>query len=111
MPTFIYRLTPARAEMPSNPTDDESRVIGEHFAYLCEAASAGKLHLAGRTMNESDVWGICIFEADSEEAAREFMSNDPGVKQGVQLGELFPFRTALWGAEPEGCFDFRPNST
>lgn len=109
MPTFIYRLTPARADMPNDPTDEEVRVIGEHLAYLCEAARAGKLHLAGRTMNESGVWGICIFDANSDEEALEFMNNDPGVKHGVQLAELFPFKTALWGAEPEGCFDFQPN--
>ncbi|MBL8040441.1 MAG: hypothetical protein JNM04_03735, partial [Chthonomonas sp.] len=41
-----------------------------------------------------------------DDAAQHFMRNDPGIKQGVQLGELFPFRAALWGEKPPGCFDF-----
>ena len=107
MPTYIYRLTPARAEMPTSPTEEESRVIGEHFEYLCQAARARTVHMAGRTLGSDAVWGICIFDAPDDDAAQHFMRNDPGIKQGVQLGELFPFRAALWGKEPPGCFDFR----
>ncbi len=80
------------------PTAEEERVVGEHFAYLQGLTERGVLILAGRTLNtDESSFGIVIFWALSEQAAREIMENDPALRQGVMKGELFPYRVALMG--------------
>jgi uncharacterized protein YciI len=39
-----------------------------------------------------------ILRADSEEAARNVVDNDPAVERQVMRAELFPFRIALMEA-------------
>ena len=96
---FLYRIQPTRPEMLSEgPTADEEKVVSEHFAYLRGLTEQGVLILAGRTLNRDESsFGIVIFRASSEKAAREMMGNDPAVRKGVMNAELFPFRIALMG--------------
>jgi uncharacterized protein len=100
MPYFVYRIQPTRPEMLSaEPTELEARVVAEHFAYLSALTAQGIVILAGRTLTADErSFGIVIFEADSESAARELMSRDPAVLQGVMRAELWPFRIALWSS-------------
>ena len=52
--------------------------------------------LAGRTLNTDErSFGIVIFRADSEEAARRVMDQDPAVRNRVMRAELYPYRIAL----------------
>jgi len=52
--------------------------------------------LAGRTLNTDErSFGIVIFRADSEEAARRVMEQDPAVRNRVMRAELYPYRIAL----------------
>jgi len=52
--------------------------------------------LAGRTLNTDErSFGIVIFRADSEEAARRVMDQDPVVHNRVMRAELYPYRIAL----------------
>ncbi len=94
---FIYtlRLVP-RLTNPDNWTEMENEIVGRHFRMLQGLLEEGKLVLAGRTqtMNEK-TFGIVILEVESEEEARSIMENDPGVKEGVMMAELFPYRVAL----------------
>ena len=54
--------------------------------------------LAGRTLtSEYGGFGIIIFSAGSELAARHLMLNDPAVMARVMRAELYPFRIALLG--------------
>lgn len=94
---FLYRIQPARPEMLTDgPTPEEAAIVGEHFAYLQGLMAQGTLMLAGRTLNtDPSSFGIVIFFAESEAAARAIMGNDPAVRQGVMCAELFPYRTAL----------------
>jgi uncharacterized protein YciI len=103
---FIYKLTPTRSKMLSaGPTDSESSALADHFAYLEKLVSAGKVHLAGRTLSEDEhTFGLVIFYAESESAASGLMSGDPAVQQGVMTAELFPFRIALCG-DPEALHE------
>lgn len=51
----------------------------------------GAVLLAGRALNtDPSSFGIVILEAESEEAARELVQNDPAVKASVFRAELFP---------------------
>jgi uncharacterized protein YciI len=52
--------------------------------------------LAGRTSTtNTGSFGIIVFSAADDTAARAIMENDPAVKEGVFKAELYPFRVAL----------------
>lgn len=99
MEQFIYKLLPTRADMLlDGMTDRENEVTASHFAYLEDLKEKGVLKLAGRTTNtDASGFGVVIFEAKNEEAARLIMANDPAVKEGLLAAKLFPFRIALMG--------------
>jgi uncharacterized protein YciI len=96
-PTFLYvlRLAP-NLQQDSAWTDRERGMVGAHFQYLKAATEAGHLLLAGRTDEPLDkTFGLVIFEADDEAAARRFMEDDPAVKAGVMSATLHPYEVAL----------------
>jgi len=80
-------------------TPEEEAVVEEHFKYLQEKLQKGELYLAGRTLDE-EPFGIAIFQAESQEAARDFMVNDPAVKNHVMTAELHTYRIALIKDKP-----------
>ena len=96
---FIYRVQPTRpAMLTEGPTPDEAEVVEQHAAYVSELTKQGVVQLAGRTLNaDPSAFGIVIFRADSEPAARSIMERDPAVKHGVMRAELFPYRIAFAG--------------
>jgi len=96
---FIYVVRPTRLEMlTAGPTPEEDAIVGAHFEYLKELAEKGTVLLVGRTQNnDGSTFGLCIFEAGSEEEAREIMNRDPAVDRGVMNAELFPYRIAIKG--------------
>ncbi len=104
MPQFLYILTPTRAEMlTEGPTEDEQRITGEHFRYLQNLCRNGVVHLAGRTLETgADTIGLVIFQAESEETARELMENDPAVRNDVMRAEVFPYSIALANVQATG---------
>jgi uncharacterized protein YciI len=94
---FLYRIRPTRFEMVSvRPTAEEAEIVSQHFNYLKDLMEQGVVILAGRTLSiDEDGMGIVIFRAESEDAARAIMANDPAVRQGVMSAKLFPYRIAL----------------
>ena len=83
-------------------TDRENEIIESHFAYLSDLKEKGVVKLAGRTTNtDATSFGVMIFEAEDEDAAREIMANDPAIKGSVLAAQLFPFRIALMGNPAE----------
>lgn len=100
---FLYRIQPTRpAMLTSGPTVAEAEATQAHFAYLQAARDAGVVLGAGRTLTtDESTFGIVIFRAPDEAAARELMENDPAVAAGVMRAELFPFRVALWAARAD----------
>lgn len=101
MNQFAYVLRPTRPKMLTDgPTDDEARLVGDHFTYLQGLLAAGSLKLAGRATDAGErAFGIVIFEAVDSAAASSLMAADPAVRGGVMRAELFPFRIALMGGE------------
>jgi uncharacterized protein YciI len=82
--------------LTTRPTDEESKVLEQHFNYLKDLTAKGEVLLVGRTMNRDETsFGIIIFHAASEEAARRIMEGDPAVQQGVFRASLFPFQILL----------------
>lgn len=92
---YVLKLIPTLLD-ESNWTDREEKAVDDHFNMLQELLAAGKLILAGRTLNmDEKTFGIVILEVDYEEEAQTIMKNDPAVAGGVMTAELFPYRVAL----------------
>lgn len=97
---YVLRLVP-RLHSDSAWTKDDEAALGRHFARFKKAVETGELILAGRTMEPGDkTFGIAIFTAADEKAAREFMENDPAVVAGLMTAELHPFAVALERKNP-----------
>lgn len=108
MQQSLYRIQPTRLGMlTEGPTERESEILNEHFAYLQKLAAEGTVLLAGRTLNDDErTFGIVVFVAESTAAAAELVHSDPAVKHRVMRAELFPYRIALWApTRPEGAED------
>jgi len=95
MAHWLYRIVPSRPGMVADATPDEQRLVGAHFAYLVELRDRGILILAGRTQEAEGTFGVSIFEADDEAAARAVMEADPAVAAGVFVASLHPYRIAV----------------
>jgi len=97
MKQYLYRIRPARTAMLSEgSTSFEEEAINAHAVYVKGLIDSGTGALAGRTLNEDDAaFGIVIFRAGSDEAARAVMEADPAVAAGVMTADLFPYRVAF----------------
>ena len=94
---FIYVLKPIpRLLKEENWTEREEDIVNKHFNFLKEMLAEGKLILAGKTDGlDEKTFGIVIIDVDSAEEAFAFMNNDPGVREGVMVAELYPYRVAI----------------
>jgi uncharacterized protein len=95
---FLYRIQPVRHDMLTKGANEiESRIISDHFNYLKRLTDNGVVILAGRTQNtDYSSFGIVLLKAETIEAAREVMLNDPAVKNNVFRAELYPYKTSLF---------------
>jgi uncharacterized protein YciI len=95
MPEYLYLIHPFRDGFYKQPTPEEDAAMQAHFQYLQKASEEGSVILAGPCLD--DTFGLVVFHAENEEAARAFMFNDPSVKANVMMAELHPFRASLVG--------------
>jgi uncharacterized protein YciI len=97
---YVLRLVP-RLHADSAWTKEDNAALERHFTRFQDAAKSGQLILAGRTSEPGDkTFGIAIFEAPDEDAARKFMQEDPAVAGGLMTAELRPFAVALQRKNP-----------
>jgi uncharacterized protein YciI len=97
---YVLRLVP-RLHSDSAWTKEDEMVIARHLTRFRHAIDKGELILAGRTKEPGDkTFGIAIFEAADEAAARAFMESDPAVVAGLMTAELHPFAVALQRKNP-----------
>jgi uncharacterized protein len=93
---FIYQLQLVKRLIDDNNwTDDDNRIVQEHFDTLKKLTDEGVVVLAGRTLN-TDPFGLVILQVDTEEEAQSLMENDPAVKGNIMTVELYPYRVALF---------------
>jgi uncharacterized protein len=99
MPEFLYKLQLVRGDLlRAGPTEAEQAVVAEHFAYLQNLNAQGTIILVGRTLNtDENAMGLAIFRAESDEAARRVMNDDPAVKKSLMTATLYPFKVSLQG--------------
>ena len=92
---IVLRLVP-RLHDEKSWTDADKAAVGQHFKRLQAAVATGQVLLAGRTEEPLEkTFGLVVFSAADEMAAREFMLGDPCVAQGVMTGTLHPYGLAL----------------
>ena len=97
---YVLRLVP-RLYDDQNWTKDDTAALDRHFARFKHAIETGELILAGRTRETGDkTFGIAVFQAPDEAAARQFMESDPAVVAGLMTAELHPFAVALERKNP-----------
>jgi len=97
---YVLRLVP-RLYSDSAWTQEDKMALSRHFVRFKHAIETGELILAGRTSEPGDkTFGIAIFEANDETAARKFMESDPAVVAGLMTAELHPFSVALQRKAP-----------
>ena len=94
---YVYFFHPKRPTFAQDMTADERTALEAHGEYLRAALARGELVLSGRVLGDPPR-GIAIFRADSDEAARAFLENDPGVKAGVATVEFCPFHLGMLGS-------------
>jgi uncharacterized protein YciI len=94
---YLYLLKPTRLGMvKEGPTPEEAEIVSRHFAHLEALTEQGVMILVGRTQtNDESTFGIAIFEAEDDQAARAIMESDPAVREGVMKAELYPYKVAL----------------
>lgn len=93
MPYFLYLIKPKNDWTNGEMTEEEGRLMGEHFMYLKGKFDEGKVLLVGPCEDRS--LGIGILEAASKEEAEEIGFNDPAVKAGIVSLELKPMHISL----------------
>ena len=97
---YVLRLMP-RLHSDAAWTNEDKVALDRHLARFKHAIETGELILAGRTRESGDkTFGIAIFEAPDEAAARKFMEADPAVVAGVMTAELHPFAVVLQRKNP-----------
>jgi uncharacterized protein YciI len=97
MKSYIYLIHPMRQEFFEAPTRFEEQVMGAHEEYLRQAAAEGRVSLAGYCLDET--FELVVISAESDDAARRFMLDDPAVKNNIMMAELHPMKIS----QVKGC--------
>ena len=90
---FAYKIVPYRPNFASSATDEEKLIDGKHFNYLKSLLEKNILVHAGRT--DKGEFGLAIFECGTMEEAQTLTKNDPAVKAGIFIPEVFEYYVAL----------------
>jgi len=93
MADYIYLMHPLRHEFFDSPTPQEDAMMEAHFEYLKQATEDGMVVLAGPCLDGT--FGVVVFRAENDLAARTFMLNDPAVKSNVMIAEIHPMKISL----------------
>ena len=94
--SWLVLLRPVRPELPVEPTEEESRIVGEHFAYLQRLCAEGKLVLAGPShVAVGDTFGVAVYDVEDEAEVRALVAADPAVANGLMTAEVRPLRMSV----------------
>ena len=93
--SWLVVLRPVREEMPFEPTEEEARIVGEHYEYLKRLCAEGRLVLAGPSALRGDTFGLGIFDQDDRADVEAIVAADPAVTGGVMTAEIRPYRISV----------------
>jgi uncharacterized protein YciI len=94
MAEWIMFLHAPRARFAATMSDEEQRIMAEHFERLQRLYADGTMVLVGPTLGEVNT-GIAVFEAPDDAAAQRIVDEDPAVASGLMRGELRPYKISL----------------
>lgn len=69
-----------------------------HLNNIRKLAEEGKIVLAGPFTDDSDIRGIFVFDAESQEEVVKLCASDPAIEAGRLIAEVHP-----WMSEPGRC--------
>lgn len=89
--------------LKSGPKRDQTKDVAMeiqkgHLANIKRLSNQGKIVIAGPLLDDSEVRGIFIFNAESKEEVEELCATDPAIKAGRLIAEVHP-----WMSEPGNC--------
>jgi uncharacterized protein YciI len=90
---FFVRLVANRPNFAMSMTPDEQATMGAHGAFLQEQLTAGKLIVAGPVMDPAGVFGMAVFEAESQDELRRLLERDPA--KAIGRHEVAPMGPTL----------------
>ncbi len=92
---FFLKLVPCRPTFAFDMTDDERAIMGQHLAYWTTFMDRGDVVVFGPVMDPAGPWGMGVVAAESEDAIRTFIANDPASQ--INHYEFHPLRAVLPG--------------
>jgi uncharacterized protein len=93
--SWLVVLRPVRPEMPFEPTEEESRIVSEHYEYLKPLRAEGRIVLAGPSALPGDALGIGIFDQDDRGEVEAIVAADPAATCGIMTAEIRPYRISV----------------
>ncbi|HCA41933.1 MAG TPA: hypothetical protein DEP28_01625 [Bacteroidetes bacterium] len=93
MATYLYKIQPVKENFNETGTQEDFKIMGEHFVYLKDLMQKGILFFAGPCLDAS--MGLALFSAGSLEEAEKILNDDPAVKKGVVKGEVKEYRISI----------------
>jgi uncharacterized protein YciI len=92
---YVLRVAP-HLQDEAKWSDADKAATGRHFKRLQDDLAKGRVILAGRTSEPLDkTFGLVVFEAADDAAAKAYMDADPAVQAGVMTATLHPYAVAL----------------
>lgn len=82
-PCYAVRSSSNRPDFPNNMTDEERIIMQSHSEFWDKLLSSGKALVTGPVQDPNGTYGFAIVFADSEDAARELLKDDPALKLSV----------------------------
>ena len=95
---FFVQLLGTRDNWPNDMTEDEEKIMTEHFHYLKDLVQQKKVLMAGPVFEP--VFGLVIVQAESKAEARALAGNDPAVINGLMTVKISPMRVSLMAENP-----------
>jgi uncharacterized protein len=74
---FLYKLVPPRPTFDSDMTEEEAAIMREHVAYWQGLLNDGVAVVFGPVRDPSDLWGLAVVEAETEEDVRRLERDEP----------------------------------
>ena len=76
-PCYAVKSKSNRPDFPNNMTDDERAIMNRHSKFWDKLLSDGSALATGPVQDPNGTYGFAVVFADSEDAARELLKDDP----------------------------------
>lgn len=88
---FFIRLVPVNLEVLLKPDAEQAKIMKAHAKHMVDNTKAGKILIAGPSVNGDRTFGVVIVEVETEAEAKAMLESDPAVANGLMKGEVLPF--------------------